>query len=149
MRPKNNTSAFTIWSFSRDGNFHSRISIIPLAAFLVYKNSNSNLVLGLWFIPIILIPFIWIAYSVSIGHFDVWLKDSIFQAHRSRMVFCSMMAIFQIDPVLSILSIAGVIFAAIKRDPFMLSQVSYLMSSYHLPNVLSRYSDIAVFCSSI
>lgn len=29
------------------------------------------------------------------------------------------------------------------------SQVSYLMSSYHLPNVLSRYSDIAVFCSSI
>jgi uncharacterized membrane protein (Fun14 family) len=30
-----------------------------------------------------------------------------------------------------------------------LSQVSYLMSSYHLPNVLSRYSDIAVFCSSI
>lgn len=31
-----------------------------------------------------------------------------------------MMAIFQIDPVLSILSIAGVIFAAIKRDPFIL-----------------------------
>jgi hypothetical protein len=29
-----------------------------------------------------------------------------------------------------------------------ISQVSYLMSSYHLPNVLSRYSDIAVFCSS-
>jgi hypothetical protein len=31
----------------------------------------------------------------------------------------------------------------------VISQVSYLMSSYHLPNVLSRYSDIAVFCSSI
>jgi transposase len=31
----------------------------------------------------------------------------------------------------------------------MLSQVSYLMSSYHLLNILSRYSDIAVFCSSI
>src|SRR5437764_15355737 len=31
----------------------------------------------------------------------------------------------------------------------MVSQVSYLMSSYHLPNVLSRYSDTAVFCSSI
>jgi transitional endoplasmic reticulum ATPase len=30
-----------------------------------------------------------------------------------------------------------------------LSQVSYLMSSYHLPNVLSRYSDTALFCSSI
>jgi hypothetical protein len=30
-----------------------------------------------------------------------------------------------------------------------LSQVSYLMSSYYIPNVLFRYSDIAVFCSSI
>jgi hypothetical protein len=30
-----------------------------------------------------------------------------------------------------------------------ISQVSYLMSSYHLPNVLSRYSDTALFCSSI
>jgi glycosyltransferase involved in cell wall biosynthesis len=29
------------------------------------------------------------------------------------------------------------------------SQVSYLMSLYHLPNVLSRYSDTAVFCSSM
>jgi two-component system, OmpR family, sensor histidine kinase VicK len=31
----------------------------------------------------------------------------------------------------------------------ILSQVSYLMSLYHLPNVLSRYSDTAVFCSSM
>jgi hypothetical protein len=30
-----------------------------------------------------------------------------------------------------------------------LSQVSYLMSSYHLPNRLSKYSDTAAFCSSI
>lgn len=97
------------------------ISIIPLVGYLVYRNSNSNLkVLGLWFVPVILIPLIWVAYSVSIGHFDLWLKDSIFQAHRSRMVFGSMMAIFQIDPVLLILSIAGVIFAAIKRDIFIL-----------------------------
>jgi bile acid:Na+ symporter, BASS family len=30
-----------------------------------------------------------------------------------------------------------------------LSQVSYPMSLCHLPNVLSRYSDTAVFCSSM
>jgi hypothetical protein len=35
------------------------------------------------------------------------------------------------------------------KDVRIISQVSYLMSSYHLPNVLSRYSDTAVFCSSI
>ena len=27
----------------------------------------------------------------------------------------------------------------------LISQVSYLMSSYHIPNVLFRYSDTAVF----
>jgi hypothetical protein len=31
----------------------------------------------------------------------------------------------------------------------VISQVSYLMSSYHLPNRLSKYSDTAAFCSSI
>ena len=30
-----------------------------------------------------------------------------------------------------------------------ISQVSYPMSLCHLPNVLSRYSDTAVFCSSM
>jgi Dolichyl-phosphate-mannose-protein mannosyltransferase len=95
------------------------IAIIPLVAFLVYKNSNMK-VLGIWFIPVILIPLIWVAYSVSIGHFDLWLKDSIFQAHRTKTVFGSMMAIFQIDPVLLTLSTAGVILAAIKRDLFIL-----------------------------
>jgi hypothetical protein len=35
-----------------------------------------------------------------------------------------------------------------RRNPVLiLSQVSYPMSLYHLPNVLSRYSDNAVFCS--
>ena len=33
--------------------------------------------------------------------------------------------------------------------PILLSQVSYPMSLCHLPNVLSRYSDTAVFCSSM
>jgi hypothetical protein len=44
-------------------------------------------------------------------------------------------------------NIPDYVFVAIEAGA--LSQVSYLMSSYHLPNVLSRYSDIAVFCSSI
>jgi len=39
---------------------------------------------------------------------------------------------------------------AFRRQMDMgLSQVSYPMSLCHLPNVLSRYSDTAVFCSSM
>lgn len=95
------------------------IAIIPLAVFLIYKNNNSK-VLGVWFIPVIFIPLIWVGYSASIGHFDLWIRDAIFQAHRSRIVFGSMAAIFQIDPVLLILSIAGIILTAVKRDLFIL-----------------------------
>ena len=36
-----------------------------------------------------------------------------------------------------------------KANRELLSQVSYLMSLFHIPNVLFRYSDTAVFCSSI
>jgi hypothetical protein len=37
----------------------------------------------------------------------------------------------------------------LKYSHKIVSQVSYRMSPYHLPNVLSKYSDTAVFCSSI
>src|ERR1043166_6478216 len=42
-------------------------TMIPLVGFLVYKNSNKSWkLLGLWFIPVILIPLMWPAYSISV-----------------------------------------------------------------------------------
>ena len=96
------------------------LAIAPLAVFLVhYGGHGKNLkLLALWLIPVVLIPSIWLAYSVSVGQFDLWLKDVLWQAHRHRTVVESITALFQIDPVLLILGLGGVIFAAIRRDLF-------------------------------
>jgi hypothetical protein len=60
-------------------------TMIPLVGFLVYTNNNRNLkTLGLWFIPVILIPLMWPAYSVSVGHFDEWLGALQYQTNRTR-----------------------------------------------------------------
>ena len=96
------------------------LAITPLAVFLVYHGGHGkNLkLLGLWLVPVVLIPSIWLAYSVSVGQFDLWLKDVLWQAHRHRTLVESITALFQIDPVLLILGLGGVIFAAIRRDLF-------------------------------
>jgi Dolichyl-phosphate-mannose-protein mannosyltransferase len=95
------------------------LAIIPLLVFLIYNGHNKNLkLLGVWFVPVVLIPLIWMAYSVSIGQFDLWLKDVLWQAHRHRTVVESITALFQMDPVLLILGLSGVVFAGIKKDLF-------------------------------
>ena len=97
-------------------------TMIPLVGLLVYTNSNKSLKdLGLWFIPVILIPLIWPAYAMSLGQFNMWLDGIYVQAHRGKQtLFYSINIDFKIDSVLFILGIAGLIFAAIKRDFFVL-----------------------------
>ena len=54
--------------------------MIPLVAYLIYKNGNNInnkgrlKGLGLWFIPVILIPAIWPAYAISVGQYDKWIE---------------------------------------------------------------------------
>ena len=46
-------------------------SFIPVVAFLIYKNSGRDWRrLGLWFIPVVLIPAIWPIHSMLMGQFD-------------------------------------------------------------------------------
>src|SRR6266487_3043969 len=110
------------------------VALIPLVGFLIYtNNSNSSSsmnrilkTLGLLFIPVILIPLIWPAYSVSIGQFNLWWQGVVHQTDRTvnlidtdinGSLLRSVGVFYQIDPVLLILGIAGLIFAgAIKRD---------------------------------
>jgi uncharacterized SAM-binding protein YcdF (DUF218 family) len=97
-------------------------TMIPLVGFLVYKNSNRSLkALGLWFIPVILIPAMWPAYSISVGQFDEWSDGFLHQTHRmGTAVLDSATAVYQIDPLLITLGTAGVVLSAIKRDLFYL-----------------------------
>ena len=109
------------------------VALIPLVGFLIYTNNNSSSsrkrrlkTLGLWVIPVILIPLIWPAYSISIGQFNLWWQGVLHQTDRTvnltdtdmnGSLLKSVGIFYQIDPVLLILGIAGLIFAgAIKRD---------------------------------
>ena len=64
--------------------------LIPPVAYLVYKNSNGRnkmgrlKTLGLWFIPVILIPTIWPMYAIINGEFDEWKIGVSDQAARNN-----------------------------------------------------------------
>jgi hypothetical protein len=120
----------------------SAFAMIPLIGYLICistnknqsnnnKNSSHNHIrkLGIWFIPVILIPLIWPIYSVSIGEFDLWLEDTIWNAQREynylnwpigSSLLNSLVYIFQIDPTIFVLGCAGIVFSYIKRDHFVL-----------------------------
>jgi tetratricopeptide (TPR) repeat protein len=98
-------------------------TMIPLVAFIIYQNNSSKSLktLGLWFIPVILIPLIWPAYAAYHGQFDLWLHDISWQTHRGvQTLFSSLIYDFQLDPVLLLLAAAGLVFVAIKKDVFLL-----------------------------
>jgi len=94
-------------------------SLIPLVSFLVYSVNKKTKHVGLWFIPVILIPLIWPVYSLSVDQFDLWINDVLWQAGRDSGGLPVIMAyLFEIDSVLLTLGIAGFAFAAIRREKF-------------------------------
>jgi hypothetical protein len=120
--------------------------MIPLVGSLLYSGKSQKMLkmLGIWFIPVILIPMIWPAYSISLGQFDLWLRDIVWQTQRQSAGIASIIAIFFLyDPVLLLLGTAGFIYAGIKRDffvilwivPFLifLSIIGYVQYFYWIP----------------
>jgi dolichyl-phosphate-mannose-protein mannosyltransferase len=111
-------------------------AMIPLVGFLIYTNSNRSLKnLGLWFIPVILIPLIWPVESIWQGHFDDWTKDFLWQTtgRVDKGVFEVFEWLVRADPVLLVLGIFGSIFAgAIKRDFLTLTWLVPLVMLYNL-----------------
>jgi hypothetical protein len=118
-------------------------TIIPLVNYLICvrtniesnnnkNNSHHNIdvkKLGIWFIPVILIPLIWPINSILTGDFDLWLKDMMWNMQREDVnndtavgssLLNSLDYIFQIDPIIFLLGCASVVFSYIKRDHFIL-----------------------------
>jgi hypothetical protein len=136
-------------------------TMIPAIGFLVYTNVGSNdklhryskrllrvfrintlniKMLGLWFIPVILIPIIWPLYSVSVGYsFDYWLSRVIYQGTRSgeAPLQDALYDDFIFDPVFIIIGLAGLIYAAVKREYFLLLwAIPFLLFMYKVHWVL-------------
>jgi hypothetical protein len=132
--------------------------MIPFVAFLVYTNSNRKLkALALWFTPVILIPAIWPLYSISVGEFDEFLQDTLWQTQRHELqnepLHIAMKTLFLIDPVLITLGFAGLLFVlALRKDPIFsfLWVAPFIAFLYFLGYVQFFYivPIIPVFCIS-
>jgi hypothetical protein len=97
-------------------------TMIPLVAFLIYRNNKRNLkALGLWFVPVILIPILWPAQSLVAGAFNSWTNDVLWQINRENaglpwIVF--LLAI--IDPLIFVVGFASIAYSCIRRDYLIL-----------------------------
>lgn len=126
-------------------------TIIPLVAWLIYTHNGKSLkTLALWFLPVFLIPLLWPIQSIFAGQFDLWMKDVLWQTHRSG-VGLSMIAdtFVRIDPVLFILSLAGIAFAAIRKNFFILIWVLPFVAFLALIEYVQYFYSIMllpVFC---
>jgi hypothetical protein len=119
-------------------------TMIPLVGFLVYRNNKSLKSLGIWFIPVILIPLIWPAQSILVDRFDSWTNDVFWQINRENAGLPWIIFLLAItDPVLFVAGFAGLAHSFMKRDyvillwtlPFMtfLAAMGYANFFYWIP----------------
>lgn len=126
-------------------------TMIPLVGYIVYSATKNQKTLGLWFIPVLLIPSAWPLYAISTGQFDQWLDGVLWQSGRENSgIGFALGKLFVIDPVLMILSLGGLIYAALlkRRDmllllwivPFIVfNLLSGYVSYWHLAPLLPAF----------
>ena len=99
-------------------------TMIPLVGGIVFfGNTRRFKLLALLLLPVILIPLLWPLQSIEAGHFNYWVRDVFyFQTHRVGGADLNYItkSFMQMDPALFWLSAAGIGFAAIRRDYFVL-----------------------------
>jgi 4-amino-4-deoxy-L-arabinose transferase-like glycosyltransferase len=99
-------------------------TVMPLVSSLVFfYNRKRFMVLGLWLIPVILIPLAWPVQSIGSGHLSNWIHDVFYyQTHRTggSDLYSISQTFAQLDPVLFWLAIAALVFAAIRKDIFII-----------------------------
>jgi hypothetical protein len=86
-------------------------------------------------IPAIAIPLLWPAYGVAQGLFDLWQEGVLWQTQRSAGGLFYISWVFLLyDPVMFVLGAAGLVYAGIKKDRFMLlwaiPYVAFLAGTY-------------------
>jgi hypothetical protein len=105
----------------------SAFTFVPLVFYLICSrpmkiNKNRKIILlGLWLLPVILIPSIWPGYAMLHEQFDEWIHGLSWQVTRSPISMWGLLDLFRIDPVLFLVGIAGIIYAGIaRRDIFII-----------------------------
>jgi hypothetical protein len=100
------------------------ITLIPLVGFIVFTNNKKSFkALGVWIIPVVLIPLMWPAYAIFNGELEDWLNGLTWQAaeRSDRPLWDSISDLFKIDPVLFTLGISAISYVSVmKRDSLII-----------------------------
>ena len=87
----------------------------------------------LWFIPVIAIPSLWPVLSFMDNQFNQWVSDVQLQSTRPTGSLVTIFHSFAtVDPILLILGLSGMVYAALKRDYFIILWVLLFISFYAL-----------------
>jgi hypothetical protein len=112
-------------------------TMIPLVAFVIYRNSKDFRLLTVWFIPVVLISALWPAYNILSGNLEDWIDGVQWQLTQrpEKTLSGSFVSIVTMDPVLITLGFAGLAYALVletrKRDYFIaLWIIPYLIFLY-------------------
>ena len=109
------------------------ITMMPLVGSLVFLYSGKKLTsLGIWLLPVILIPLLWPLYSVVAGQTDLWIYWVLWQTDRNKPLSISLTNFLQIDPVIVILGTLAWL-GWVKKDFFpLIWVVPFLVFSYFI-----------------
>ena len=135
-------------------------TMLPLVGLLIYDNANGSRrrklkFLGLWFMPVVLIPLIWPTYAISAGELENWLNGLSWQATElaDRPIWNSLSDISKFDPVLFALGISAIIYSALtKRDRLIiLWVVPFIVFFYFVDHLRDIHwiPIIPVFCIAV
>lgn len=97
-------------------------TLIPLVLFVVYSSGRRARDAVLWVAPVLLIPLAWPAYAAWAGQFDLWIGDVLWQAAGRESAGLVGLAAYllEIDPVMLLLGAGGFVYAAVRRNVFVL-----------------------------
>jgi hypothetical protein len=93
---------------------------IPLLIWIIFQKRKNLKDVLFWIIPVLLIPLLWPAHSISLDQFDLWIKDLVWQSQRSNSVIDLFKHFILIDPILFVLGIGGIIYSGVARNKFVL-----------------------------
>jgi hypothetical protein len=131
------------------------ITLIPLVGFIVFTNNKKSFkALGLWIIPVILIPLIWPIHALYVGDFDQWQEGINYQTDRtSKPMLEAINYFYREDSVLLILGLASFVFVAVYRKDFiLLIWVVPFLSLFYVLDYVSTFHLIPLipaFCIGI
>ena len=127
-------------------------TMIPLVSYLIYGSNKKNLrYVGLWFIPVLIIPALWPLHALSVNEFQLWWQAINWQTHReANSLYTALTSFYNFDWILLISGISGIIYAAFRRDRFiLLYTVPFLFFMFVLGHVVLIHLMLLIVIFSI